>query len=81
MTSSNSLFPSALMSTPQFSHDCDCCYFLGRFEYCDLYHCDGALIARFSSVDQEYSSMPVECVTPEMTLLFEAKTRMEKAWT
>jgi hypothetical protein len=47
---------------PQFQHDCDSCYFLGRRGEFDLYCCSQSelgpsLIARYGNNGPEYSSM------------------------
>lgn len=50
--------------TPQFSHDCDLCSFLGRFRNeddrdCDLYfhgHSQDTVLARYSSEGSDYTS-------------------------
>ena len=46
---------------PSFTHDCESCTFLGRYDGHDLYVCpadDPALIARFGSEGAEYRSLP-----------------------
>jgi hypothetical protein len=45
---------------PQFTHDCDRCVFLGRYQECDLYFCKGVgfptVLARWGSEGPEYTS-------------------------
>ena len=46
---------------PIFSHDCDCCTFLGTFKNHDLYHCfQGGIrptvIARYGNDGPDYTS-------------------------
>ena len=46
---------------PRYEHDC-CkhCKFIGTFEECDLYYCDGSflptVLARYSSIPSDYAS-------------------------
>jgi len=44
---------------PKFTHDCNCCRFLGTHEEQDLYYCHGnipTVIARHSSDGPDYTS-------------------------
>lgn len=55
------------MNSPQYTHDCDHCHFLGRYSHSgtdsDLYYCikgsmyGGTLIARYSSSEDHYGSL------------------------
>lgn len=54
---------SAAGTTPRFTHDCDCCHFLGTLQAstgpCDLYaHVNGVptVIARYSDEPSDYAS-------------------------
>lgn len=57
------------METPQHTHDCDTCLFLGRCQNLDLYVCVGILdhtvIARYGSDGPQYTSAPV-CMLERM---------------
>ena len=56
--------------TPQYTHDCDSCHFLGRYNHndthSDLYFCpscdEGTVIARYSSNGPSYSSYPLDVI-------------------
>jgi hypothetical protein len=56
----------ALAPAPLFTHDCDCCRFLGsvndarREQFVDLYVCRGSVIARFGHDGPEYTSIPTD---------------------
>ena len=49
--------------TPKYTHDCDCCTFLGHVAGQDLYWCPqggmATIIARDGSEGPNYQSMPV----------------------
>jgi hypothetical protein len=51
--------------TPQYTHDCDDCIFIGQHGKTDVYVCSGdsgredSLIARSGNDDPEYSSFPI----------------------
>ena len=65
--------------TPQYTHDCDSCTFLGRFDDLDLYYCPQAgrptVIARCGNDGPEYTSgLPAVGQIPALT---EAARRAE----
>lgn len=41
---------------PVWTHDSDCCSFLGHYDMCDLYVCRDTLIARYSDEGPDYKS-------------------------
>lgn len=85
-----------MADTPQFTHDCNSCLFLGRYEDTatlhgrdyDLYYCgrcdEGSVIARFGSDGWEYQSMPVAVIIGAQLdrehPLLEALRRQIKVW-
>ena len=52
------------MTHPTFTHDCDCCTFLGSVvqdeQWHDLYTCRGSAIIRYGDNGPEYYSAPID---------------------
>lgn len=66
--------------TPQYTHDCEKCVFLGRFEDMDLYYADhgglpDTVIARWGNDGPAYTSGKALAVPTGHPALYEAKKR------
>ena len=51
---------------PRFSHDCECCHFVGQLDGQDLYSCplDGSFVRRFGHEGPQYGSLPADLLPP-----------------
>ncbi len=70
----------AEIEAPRFTHDCDVCKYLGRYEEYDLYFCkrEPTVIGRFSSTGRDYTSGMCFAVPGVSKPLYEAKQRAIK---
>lgn len=48
------------MNAPRFTHNCDHCRWLGRFEQVDLWWCPNPVVENLDSVIARYGSAPHE---------------------
>ena len=60
----------------RYTHDCDCCVYLGNHDHYDLYFCgsEPTVIARYGNDGQEYISGLVFAKPDKTKALYIAKT-------
>ena len=69
-----------IIEPARFTHDCDVCKYLGRYEEYDLYFCkdEPTVVARFSSVGADYASGMAFATIGGLEPLHEARQRAIK---
>ena len=74
-----SLIIKKLLEPARYTHDCDKCYYLGRYEDNDLYYCSKSslptVIARYGDEGWKYSSGMIFANKDISMPLYEAKQR------